>query len=61
MSKVVAIEHLTLDGVMQGPARPDEDTRDGFEYGGWGGWAAARNDPAMMEVLGARMGNSWSL
>jgi dihydrofolate reductase len=58
MSKVVAIEHLTLDGVMQGPARPDEDTRDGFEYGGW---AAARNDPAMMEVLGARMGSSWSL
>src|SRR5215203_54470 len=58
MSKVVAIEHITLDGVMQGPARPDEDTRDGFEYGGW---AAARNDPAMMEVLGARMGSSWSL
>jgi dihydrofolate reductase len=58
MSKVVAIEHLTLDGVMQGPARPDEDTRDGFECGGW---AAARNDPAMMEVLGARMGSSWSL
>ena len=26
MSEVVAIEHLTLDGVMQGPARPDEDT-----------------------------------
>jgi len=58
MSKVVAIEHLTLDGVMQGPARPDEDARDGFEDGGW---AAARNDPAMMEVLGARMGSSWSL
>src|SRR5829696_8414929 len=57
MSKVVAIEHLTLDGVMQGPARPEEDTRDGFEYGGW----AARNDPAMMEALGARMGSSWSL
>ena len=48
MSKVVAIEHLTLDGVMQGPARPEEDTRDGFEYGRW---AVARNDPAMMEVL----------
>ena len=58
MSKVVAIEHLTLDGVMQGPARPDEDTRNGFEYGGW---AAARSDPAMVEVLGARMGSSWSL
>ena len=50
MSKVVVIEHLTLDGVMQGPTRPDEDRRDGFEYGGW---AAAGNDPAMQKVLGA--------
>jgi dihydrofolate reductase len=58
MSKVVAIEHLTLDGVMQGPGRLDEDTRDGFEYGGW---AAAANDPAMQKVTGARMGSSWSL
>ena len=58
MSEVVAIQHLTLDGVMQGPARSDEDTRDGFEHGGWG---AARSDPAMVEVLGARMGSSWSL
>lgn len=59
MSRVVVIEHLTLDGVMQGPARPDEDTRDGFEYGGWG--AAAGDDPAMREALGARMGSSWAL
>lgn len=58
MSKVVVIEHLTFDGVMQGPGRPDEDTRDGFEYGGW---AAAGNDAVMMEVQGARMGPSWSL
>ena len=58
MSKVVVIEHLTLDGVMQGPARPDEDRRDGFEYGGWG---AAAYDPAMQKVIGARMGSLWSL
>ena len=58
MSKVVVIKHLTLDGVMQGPARPDEDHRDGFEYGGWG---AAAYDPAMQKVIGARMGSSWSL
>src|SRR5947209_1308647 len=58
MGRVVAIEHVTLDGVMQAPARPDEDTRDDFEYGGWG---RAGNDPAMMNVLGARMGDSWSL
>ena len=58
MSKVVAIEHLTLDGVMQGPARPDEDTRVGFEYGGW---AAAGNDPLMVKGQSERMGSSWSL
>ena len=27
---------VTLDGVVQGLARPDEDTRGGFSYGGWG-------------------------
>jgi dihydrofolate reductase len=33
--KVVAIEHVTLDGVYQAPARTDEDRRGGFEHGGW--------------------------
>jgi hypothetical protein len=36
MRKVVAINHVTLDGVMQAPGRPDEDTRGGFAHGGWG-------------------------
>ena len=58
MSKIVAIEHLTLDGVYQGPARQDEDTRNGFEYGGW---EMAGNDPAMQKGMGAAMGSSWSL
>lgn len=53
MSKVVVIEHLTLDGVMQSPGRPDEDPRDGF---GCGGWAAARGDAVMIEAQGARNG-----
>ncbi|HEY4131336.1 MAG TPA: dihydrofolate reductase family protein [Gemmatimonadaceae bacterium] len=58
MARLVAIEHLTLDGVMQGPARPDEDTRDGFVYGGW---SAAGNDPLMQQVIGEQMGAGWAL
>ncbi len=58
MGKVIAIEHLTLDGVMQSPGRPDEDTRDGFTYGGWAGRG---QDPAMQPVMGAYMSDSWSL
>jgi dihydrofolate reductase len=29
-------QSITLDGVMQGYGRPDEDTRGGFVHGGWG-------------------------
>jgi dihydrofolate reductase len=58
MAKIIAVEHLTLDGVIQGPARADEDRRDGFEYGGW---ANAAGDPLMQKVPGERMGTKWSL
>lgn len=44
MSKLVVNISLTLDGVMQAPARPDEDPRGGFKYGGW---ATPYFDPVM--------------
>jgi dihydrofolate reductase len=44
---------VSLDGVMQGPGRPDEDTRDGFEHGGW---AIPYSDEAMVAKMGERMG-----
>ncbi len=44
MSKIVVFNSVTLDGVMQAPARPDEDTRGGFEHGGW---AIPYSDPAI--------------
>jgi dihydrofolate reductase len=35
MRKVIVISHISLDGVLQGMGRPDEDTSGGFAYGGW--------------------------
>jgi dihydrofolate reductase len=53
MGKVIVMNAVTLDGVMQGPGRPDEDTRDGFAHGGWG---TAYSDEAMVAKMGERMG-----
>lgn len=53
MGKVIVMNTVTLDGVMQGPGRPDEDTRDGFEHGGW---AVPYGDETMVARMGERMG-----
>ena len=36
MATIIIFENVTLDGVMQGLGRPDEDRRGGFVHGGWG-------------------------
>ena len=48
MRSITVTMWVTLDGVVQGLGRPDEDTRGGFTHGGWG---QRYND----EVLGAEM------
>jgi dihydrofolate reductase len=35
MRKVIVNEWMSLDGVVQAPGAPDEDTTGGFEHGGW--------------------------
>jgi len=57
MSKVVVTNNVTLDGVMQAPARPDEDTRGGFAHGGW---AIPYNDAVMASVMAERMAEGMS-
>jgi dihydrofolate reductase len=51
---IVVVNHLSLDGVIQGPARPDEDTRGGFTAGGWADEGGG--DPELGPLLGEAMG-----
>jgi dihydrofolate reductase len=48
VSQVIVINSVTVDGVMQGPGRPDEDPRGGFTSGGWA--AEAMNDEVQAAV-----------
>jgi dihydrofolate reductase len=52
MRKVIVMNGLTLDGVMQSPGRPDEDTRGGFQRGGWG---VPYGDETLVGALGERL------
>jgi dihydrofolate reductase len=58
MAKVVVVNNITLDGVMQAPARPDEDTRGGFTHGGWG---IPYGDSVMLNEMGKRMAQEGAL
>ena len=35
MRKIIVLEHMSLDGIIQAPGGPDEDTSGGFAHGGW--------------------------
>jgi dihydrofolate reductase len=54
MRKVVVLEFITLDGVIQAGGGPEEDTSGGFTYGGW-------QAPYSDEVLGSVMRKQMSL
>lgn len=52
MARISVTQSVTLDGVMQGPGRPDEDTRGGFTEGGW---AAGYQDEVSAAFMGEGM------
>lgn len=54
MRKIVALTFVSLDGVMQAPGGPQEDTSGGFEYGGW-------TFPYFDEMSGEEMGRQMSM
>lgn len=58
MRKITIIEHISLDGVIQAPGGPGEDTDGGFAHGGW---AVPHFDPAIGEAIDSAHGQSFDL
>ena len=52
MRKIIVLSTITLDGVIQAPGAPKEDTSGGFKYGGW---AAPYGDEVSGEVMKKEM------
>ena len=52
MGKITLVSNLSIDGVIQSPGRPDEDTRGGFTKGGW---ANQYQDSVMAKKMGEMM------
>ncbi|WP_293850035.1 dihydrofolate reductase family protein [uncultured Brevibacterium sp.] len=52
MRKVIVLNNVSLDGVMQAPGRPNEDERNGFDRGGW---AQEYNDDVKSAAMGVGM------
>jgi dihydrofolate reductase len=61
MGRIIVFTNVTLDGVMQSPARPDEDPRDGFTHGGWGAPYQAMQDAGdVLANVGAVLFGRWT-
>ena len=58
MRKIIALTHVTLDGVMQAPGGPEEDSSNGFTHGGW---TTAFRDEAGGKAIGKIVAGKFDL
>jgi dihydrofolate reductase len=58
MRKLIVNTFVSLDGVMQAPGGPEEDTTGGFAHGGW---SVTQWDDVMMDAMGETMGKPFDL
>ncbi len=58
MRKIIILTFISLDGVMQAPGGPEEDTSGGFKYGGW---TFPFFDEFLGNVMGEQMGHPYDL
>jgi dihydrofolate reductase len=58
MRKLIVFEHISLDGVIQAPGGPEEDTSNGFAYGGW---TAPYSDKILGTLLRRQMNKPFDL
>ena len=58
MRKIIVLEHITLDGVIQAPGGPEEDPSGSFTYGGW---ISPYSDPVLGTALRKQMNSPFDL
>lgn len=55
MRRIIVLSFISLDGVMQAPGAPEEDTSGGFKYGGWSAPYFYEADEAAGEFMAKQM------
>lgn len=58
MRKIIVLEFVSLDGVMQAPGGPEEDPSENFKYGGW---TAPYSDEESGKEMGKQMAGEYDL
>ena len=58
MRKIIVLSFITMDGIMQAPGGPEEDTSGNFEYGGW---TVPYFDEFLGKIMGEQMNKPFDL